>query len=1004
MDENLSFGYWLRRRRKALDLTQADVARLVGCALSTVRKWEADERRPSKAIAERIAQVLLAPEDDHATFLKAARAELWTDRLGSPVDDLPAMTDDPSLGHEPTPAPIAQPAADYHPGTITMLFTDIEGNSAHWERHPTAMRGALVRHDALVEECIARRGGHLVRARGEGDSHFAVFQRATDAVVAAVELQQALHDEPWPATTPLSVRIAVHTGEVEPRGGDYYGAAVNRGSRLRALARGGQTLLSGATYNLVRDHLAHALPDTELRDLGMRHLRGLTHPEQIFELVPAGLPATYPPLDDVDAGAAVDWSNLPSQSTPLIGRENEIAAVAALLRQPDARLITLTGPGGIGKTRLALQVAAEQRKWFAGQIFFVDLAPISDPTLVEAVIAQRIGLREVAGQRVVDALREHTRARQTLLVLDNFEQVLAARRSVAELLASVPMLKVLITSRTALHLAGEHVYQVPPLALPDPAQPPEPRTLASYPAVQLFLQRVHAAWPQYQLHASSAQTVVDICARLDGLPLAIELAAARCQLLGAEGTLARLSSSLTLLTSGARDLPERQRTLSTTISWSYDLLGQDEQRLFRRLAVFVGGCTLAAIDTVCNLEASSEVDVLDQVQSLLDQSLLLQAETATDGRRFTMLQTIRDYALERLTASGEAEMIRREHAAYFLLLAEMAEPEFHGARSEQLLNTLDHEHDNLRAALRWALQRGEGDLAAHFAVALWEFWYARSFIGEGRRWLTAVLASSEGTAGPLRAKLFYAAGVMAAEQGDLGSAQQRFEEALALRRELGDARDIASSLMALGNMAQLRGDYDQATTFYEESLGLFREVPYWPGIAAGLNNLGLIATLQRKYPRALLLHEESLALARELGDKHAVARGLSNLGQVCCEQGNYARAETLLTQSLALRLELGSAMGITEDLEALARVAAADSATTPRAARLWGAAEAMRIALAVPLTPIDRAAHDGHVADARRRCDQMAWAAAWAAGAAMLPEQAARYALGADSTPELRAD
>ena len=528
-------------------------------------------------------------------------------------------------------------------GTVTFLLTDVEGSTALWEQAPEPMRAALARHDALFEAAVAEHKGIHIRPRGEGDSRFAVFAGAADAVEAALAVQRAFLAETWPTPRPIRVRTGVHTGEAELRDGDYYGSAVNRCARIRAIGHGGQTLLSEATAALVRD----SLPDqTGLVDLGEQRLKDLARPERVFQLTGPGTATEFPPLVSLDARP----HNLPVQPTPLIGRQHEIEAVRALLARQDVRLVTLSGPGGTGKTRLSLQAAADSIDDFQDGAFFVELAPISDPALVVPAIAQVVGLQDVGGRTDLNALVDFLRDRRQLLLLDNFEQILAAAPIVADLLGAAPGLKVLVTSRAVLRLRGEHELPVPPLGLPEPEHRSLAQELASYPAIVLFSQRATAARPGFALTDENALAVTDICRRLDGLPLAIELAAARVKLLAPQAMLARLERRLPLLTGGARDLPERQRTLRDTIAWSYDLLDESERRLFRRLAVFVGGCTVEAAEAIGSVDGEPGADVFDGIASLVDKSLLRQHDGPDGEPRFTMLETIREFGLEQLAS------------------------------------------------------------------------------------------------------------------------------------------------------------------------------------------------------------------------------------------------------------------------------------------------------------------------------------------------------------------
>jgi len=709
MDGATSFGRWLRHRRRMLDLTQDELAQRVGCSVVTIRKIETDERRPSKQIAERLAASLDIPLAERPAFLQAARAEL----AAAGLDLGPPLADRAPPEAAPRPLPS---------GTVTFLFTDIEGSTQLWEQHPQAMPAALARHNAILQEAITAHGGVVFKT--VGDAVHAVFGTAPAALAAALATQRALQAQAWGASGALHVRMALLTGLADERDGDYYGPPLNRAARLLAAGHGQQILISGATQALACDHLP---PEMELRDLGTHRLKDLSRPEQIFQLVAPDLPADFPPLRSLDRRA----SNLPAQPTALIGREREVAAVCQLLRRADVRLLTLSGPGGVGKTRLALQVAAEMLDEFAHGASFVALAPISDPGLVVSTIVQTLGLREVSGQPLLDMLKAYLHPKQRLLLLDNFEQLLAAAPLLADLLTACPQLKLLVTSRAVLHLSGEQAFPVPPLTLPElqqlpPAEADLVTSVSQYEAVRLFIARAQAVKPDFQVTTANAPAVAEICYRLDGLPLAIELAAAWVRLFPPQALLARLSSPLTLLTGGGRDLPERQQTLRQTLDWSYNLLDAGEQILFARLGVFAGGCTLEAAEAVCKWAGDLSVEVLDGLASLMDKSLLQQEEGRDGEPRFTMLETIREYAREQLERSGELDNVQQQHAAYYLALA------------EQAADRLAIEHDNFRAALQWGLEH-DADAGLHLAGTLPVYWQRRGDLTEGRSWLQALL-------------------------------------------------------------------------------------------------------------------------------------------------------------------------------------------------------------------------------------------------------------------------
>src|ERR671910_104699 len=520
-------------------------------------------------------------------------------------------------------------------GTVTFLFTDIEGSTKMWEGHPQAMQGALARHDEILRRLIQDRGGYVFKT--VGDAFCCAFSTAPDALEPALAVQRALSGEEWEATGPLRVRMALHTGAAEERDGDYFGPPVNRVARLLSAAHGGQVLLSLPTHEMVRDQLPAGM---NLAELGEHRLKDLFRPERVFKLLAPELPSEFPPLRTLEAYR----NNLPLQPTPLVGREKEVSEVCALLQRDETRLLTLTGPGGTGKTRLALQAAADLLEDFPDGTFFVPLATLTEADLFFSAVAETLGVKETGEQPLFESLKDYLSERRLLLVLDNFEQVLEAAPAVTELLAVTPDLKVLVTSRAPLRLYGEKDYAVPPLSIPDVRHLPDLKTLSQYEAVRLFIERAKSTKVDFEVTDENAPAVAEICVRLDGLPLAIELAAARIKMLPPRAMLQRLGSRLKLLTGGARGLPERQRTLRGTIEWSFALLDEGEQVLFGRLAVFSGGRTLEAIEAICDTNGDLPVEAFDGVSSLLDKSLIRQEEGPNGEPRFVMLETVHEFA------------------------------------------------------------------------------------------------------------------------------------------------------------------------------------------------------------------------------------------------------------------------------------------------------------------------------------------------------------------------
>jgi predicted ATPase/class 3 adenylate cyclase len=795
--------------------------------------------------------------------------------------------------------------SDLPTGTITLLFTDIEGSTHLLQKLGERYAELLHEYRTLLRTAFSAYHGHEVDT--QGDAMFAVFARASDAIEASVAAQRELALHSWPGTEAVRVRMGLHTGEPSRVVEGYVGLDVHYAARVMSAAHGGQVLLSQTTRDLVE----HDLPEgVSLRDLGEHHLKDLEYPISLYQLVIAGLPADFPPLKTHDRRS----NTLPVQLTPLIGREHEVASVVRLLRRDTVRLVTFTGPGGTGKTRLALEVAAELANVFVGGVFFVSLASISDPMLVIPTIARALGIRDGAAQPDSTRLVEVLQQKQVLLLLDNFEQVVEAAPQVADLLTACPQLKLLVTSREVLHVRSEREFAVPPLALPDPTHLPKLAVLAHTPAVALFLQRAQAARPEFKLTASNAKAMAEICVRLDGLPLAIELAAARMRLLSPQNLLARLDQPLNVLTGGARDVPARQQTLRNTIEWSYQLLNAREQRLFRWLCVCVSGCTLEAAEAICDLPEDEAGYVLDGVASLVDKSLLLRVEHTEEGsedQRLLMLETIREYGLEVLEALGEGDAARGAHAGYFLQLAEESEPALKGPLLVSWLDRLEREHDNLRAALQWALESGRGEIALRLGIALERFWVVRGLRNEGLAFLERALAGSAGVAADIRAKALLAAARLAFNQSNYEQGEVLAQEGLALFRQLGDRRGIALTLNRLGVAAWRRGDYRSARLLLEEDLTLFRELGDRDRVAWSLFMHGLLDNKQGDYAAASSRFEESLALFRELGNKRGIAASLTQLaGTLFVSQGNQDMIYPLLEQGLSLDREVGDKEGM----------------------------------------------------------------------------------------------
>ena len=883
--------------------------------------------------------------------------------FGTWRDGNAVMTEDVSLFDEVQPAPT---------GTVTFLFTDIEGSTRLLQQLGRRYGELQAAHQAAIRAACRAWGGYEVDT--QGDSFLWAFQSAADAVQAAIAAQKKMDDlslmtddsasnhqssiiSHQSSVINLRVRMSLHTGEPTLVHGRYIGMDVNRGARICAAAHGGQVLLSPTTRDLVDGNL----PDgVTLRDLGEHRLKDLRRARRLYQLVIPGRPNDFPPLRTLTAHR----NNLPIQATSLVDREAEWKALRALLTRDTVRLVTLTGPGGVGKTRLALHTAAEMFDLFPDGVFFVPLAAVTDPELVLSAIAQALDLQETGGKSLLESLRAWLKDKQVLLVLDNFEQVTHAGRLITQLLQAAPAVKALVTSRAVLRVYGEQEFGVQPLPIPvvsgqwsvvsehsQNTVRPGLNTkyeirITEYPSVQLFVQRAQMVRPDFQVTPENAAAVAAICARLDGLPLALELAAARVKLLSPQAMLPRLDRRLALLTSGSRDLPLRQQTLRASIDWSYDLLDEAQRAVFRRLAVFVGGFTLEAAEEVINTteaasasggqetedekrrtEAGAEFDdVLTHLETLVNESLVQQREDAAGETRFTLLETIREYALERLEESGEGDILRRRHAAYFARLAEQADAELRGADQPLWLNRLEKDEDNIRATLRWLKQGAEGQRLLKLAGAMSRYWYLRGHWTEGRMWLTDALQmmSTERDVEPamvqLRVKALNAIGALATAQADYQAARARYEECLAIQRVLDDKFRIAITLSQLGMVAFAQGDYHTAQEPLEESIALLREVGDKAVLAASLNNLGLVMHEQGELDRARALYQECLTLQEELGDRWIIARVLNNLGEVGYDQGEYEVARSFLERSLSVSQEIGDKWPLADALTNLGRL------------------------------------------------------------------------------------
>ncbi|CAN5841932.1 hypothetical protein BH23CHL8_BH23CHL8_26380 [soil metagenome] len=819
--------------------------------------------------------------------------------------------------------------------TLTFLFTDIEGSTRLLQALGDDYAAVLAEHDGIIAAVVAEHGGRTFGS--EGDAQHLVFTDAGSAVRAAIEAQRRLAAYPWGPDREVRVRMGIHTGEVRAMGNDFVGLALHETARIAAAGHGGQVLVSAAT----RELLAEALPDgVSLVDLDEHRFKDLARPVRVFGVAVAGLQVEFPPLRSLDVVGA----RLPAQVTSFVGR-SEVAAVARLF--DSARLVTLTGPGGTGKTRLSIEVAQEIAARFRDGTFFVALDAAVDPDLVPSEMVTTLGLAGGSGAPI-DRLVSHLRDKSVLLVLDNMEQVIDAAGTVAQLIRECPGVKVLATSRIPLRVYGEQEFPVPALALPPKVGSLDPTTAVGFEAVRLFVERALATRPDFTLTDENTAAVVDIVTRLDGLPLAIELAAARLRMLPLEALRTRLDHSLALLTGGPRDMPARQQTLRGAIAWSHDLLDAPDRRLFQRFAVISGGAALPQVEPICGPPEDLGRDVLDGLLSLTEQSLLRVNGSDDPDPRFGMLATIREYAQERLYETAEAGLIQRRHAVAFLALAEEAEPDLLGPDGHRWNDRLESEHDNLRAALDWIVQVGEGELGLRMVAALWRFWQVRGHLQEAAARIDAVLGlPSAGTCGPnLRARAELAAGGISYWRSEPEATFRHYHAALALAGEAGDRGLLAEALYNAG-FAPLERFADQAERYragrpyMEKSLALYRELGDRPGEASAMWALAGSLAAHGDLAASLEMAGQSLELSRELGDPFRTGWGAHMLGLAPMGGGRLGEAVEAFRESLGIWVGAGDRSGILlllGDISTLARIRGDEEQSW----RLAGAADRIR--------------------------------------------------------------
>jgi predicted ATPase/class 3 adenylate cyclase len=890
-------------------------------------------------------------------------------------------------------------------GTIAFLFTDIEGSTALAHAlGDGAWSDLLGRHRQLIRAAVSAHGGTEVST--EGDGFFIVFPRTPDAIAAAVDAQRALAAEPWAPDAPVRVRMGIHTGDGRlDADGTYVGADVHRAARVAAAGHGGQVLLSETTSSLVADELPAGVV---LRGLGEHRLKDL-RPERLCQLVVDGLRSDFPPIRSLDRRP----NNLPTQLTSFVGRGTELKAAEELLKT--TRLLTLTGPGGTGKTRLSLQLAANVSDRFPDGVWFVALEPVRDPGLIDATILTTVGLVEGGGRTARDILVDWLAPRQTLLVLDNFEQVIDGAPVIADLLRSAPKLSAIVTSRAPLRVSGEQEYPVPGLPapvdvlamtdleklnLPAGARRLDATGITTYESVRLFIARAVGVRPDFRVTNENAPAVAGIAARLHGMPLAIELAAARVKLLSPDAILERLEHQLGVLAAGSRDLPERQQTLRGAIAWSHDLLHAGERRLLARMAVFVGGCELDSAEEICGPASELDgLDVLDGLMSLADQSLV-RVEEIDDATRFRMLDTIREFAAERLTDSGEREEIERRHSVTFVALAESLTPLLSGPDQRRWLGRLERDHDNIRAVLDRATAAGDGPTAIRLGFAMWRYWQKRGHLAEAGRRLRAMADAPWSRDDPvLRARLMEALGGVAWWQADLETMGPAYAEALEIWEGIGDRREIVNALYndsfryAVSENPRLSDPDRLGFARMTRAKDLAIEIGDERGQANALWGIGNWRYFHDDEDRGIAEFGQSLDIFRRIGDRTMQAWSLHMLSTAEIRSEQFEDSRRNVSEALRLFHQYGDVAGITLTLDDFAAIAIADG-DLPRAARVWGAARALSSASGVGLADfVDGQYEFYHRPNARTSIDPAELEKYAEEGRAMTLDESVAYAL-----------
>ncbi len=797
-------------------------------------------------------------------------------------------------------------------GVLTFLFTDIEGSTIRWERYPEAMQTAIVHHDNLMYNIVEKHHGMVFKT--VGDAFYVVFDSANNAINAAIEAQRLLSLAVWDEDiNPIRVRIALHTGEAEHRGADYFGQTLNRVARILSSAHGGQMLLSQVTYRLIKDKTIH---DVELLDMGEHRLKDIQSPEQIFQVVAADLPSTFPPLKTLDSHP----NNLPTQLTPFVGRQKDLANVSCLLLKEEVRLVSLIGSGGVGKTRLGLQVAADIADQFSNGVYFIDLEMVRDKNNLVDTIVRILGInsRSSGIYDTLSQIKNHIGKNKTLLLLDNCEQVEGVSSIIHEILIFCLNLKILVTSRIKLYLGGEHEYHVLPFEIPDIRLSTGIVEIAQYEAVMLFLQQAKTVKPDFQLTDKNFKAVADICKHIDGLPLAIELAAARVNVLPPQSLVKRIKNQMKLLLSKESNRSIRHQTLHNTIAWSHELLNNHEKELLKRLSVFSGGCSIEAVEIVCCMQ--DDIDLFDLLRVLTEKSLLRQQEQEDGEPRFIMMSSIRQFNKE-LFSTQECMLYCQKHCEYYVQFLEEIIPDLNDINQKICLSRLNAEHSNILTALEWCEEHHEVLSGLRICGLLWRFWWMCGYVSEGRYWLEKFLAQEKisSVSVAIKAKALVGVGALSYRQNDFEQAKAIAQEALQLGKHLGDREIESEAYITLGEVAISQSNIEQANQFFEESLKICRILGNKKGIARLLNNLGNVSLLENKHNKAAMLLEESLHIFRSINDEWSMAAVLNNIGEIELRRSNFEQAAIFYKESLSIRRKIGYYWGVAASLANLGK-------------------------------------------------------------------------------------